>query len=62
MSVAHQGASAWVSTQDLRAAATREAQDYCASQKKEIDVVYIKEIQAGPFGRWPEADVVFMCR
>lgn len=62
MSVAHQGATGWVATQDLRVAATKEAQDYCTARNKEIEVVYVKEIPAGAFGRWPEADVVFKCR
>lgn len=60
-SVAHQGSSAWVSTNSLKATALQEAGASCQQAGKGIRVVHTREIQAGPFGRWPEAEVLFRC-
>lgn len=59
--VTHQGAGAWVSTDSLRAAAIQEAGAYCQKSGKTVKVVHTKEIPAGPFGRWPESEVLFSC-
>lgn len=60
--VSHQGDGAWVTTQTLRGTALNEANDYCDKKKQVIQVVHVKEIPAGGFGRWPEAEVIFSCR
>ncbi len=60
--VTHQGAGAWVTTDALKAAAIQEADAHCARQGKAVKVVHSKEIPAGPFGRWPESEVLFSCR
>ena len=60
-SVAHQGGGAWVSTQELKSTALKEAQAFCQAKGKDLKVVNVKEIPAGPMGRWPEADATFMC-
>lgn len=60
--VAHQGNGAWVKTNDLKAAVLSEANAHCEGLKKSIMVVNVKEIPAGPFGRWPEAEAVFACQ
>ena len=59
--VAHQGDSAWVSTDSLKAAATQEANAFCVGKGKQLKVVYSKEIPAGALGRWPESEVLFKC-
>lgn len=59
--VTHQGSSALVTTADLKAAALREASAYCEQQGKRIKIIHTKEVQARPFGGWPEAEVVFNC-
>ena len=59
--VTRQGAGAWVSTDSLSADAIQEASAHCAKQGKQVKVVHTKEIQAGPFGRWPESEVLFRC-
>lgn len=60
--VTRQGSGAWVSTLELRAAALQEADQYCVTKKQAIKVIHIKEIPAGPLGRWPEAEVIFGCQ
>lgn len=60
-SVTHQGAGAWVSTNSLKAAALQEAGVSCHLAGKGLRVVHTKEIPAGAFGRWPEAEVLFRC-
>ena len=59
--VTRQGNGAWVATAELKAAALQEAGDYCKQRGKPIKVIHTKEIQARPFGGWPEAEVVFSC-
>lgn len=59
--VTRQGASAWVSTDSLRAQAIQEANAHCGMQGKQVKVVHTKEIQAGVLGRWPESEVLFRC-
>lgn len=60
--VAHQGNGAWVQTADLKGAALAEAGKYCVGLQKELQVINVKEIPAGPFGRWPEAEATFICK
>jgi hypothetical protein len=59
--VTRQGAGAWVSTAELKAASLKEAGDFCESKGRTIRVVHTKEVQARPFAGWPEAEVVFSC-
>lgn len=60
--VMRQGSGAWVTTAKLKGIASKEAADYCESREKTLKVIYVKEIPAGPFGRWPEAEVLFTCQ
>lgn len=60
--VAHQGSGAWVTTSSLKNSALVEAKQHCASQGKELLVINVKEIPAGAFGRWPEAEATFACQ
>lgn len=59
--VTRQGEGFWVTTAELRTAALVEAGQYCEAKKQPIKVIHVKEIPAGAFGRWPEAEVVFAC-
>ncbi|MES2973282.1 MAG: hypothetical protein V4757_06720 [Pseudomonadota bacterium] len=57
--VTRQGDSFLITTDSLKNAALKEAGDKCAG--KTLQVINVKEIQAGPLGRWPEAEVTFRC-
>ena len=59
--VTRQGDGFWVSTDQLKNAAIQEAQASSNRDKKTLKVIHSKEIQAGAFGRWPEAEVLFKC-
>lgn len=59
--IAHQGEGFWVTTESLKIAATKEANDFCARSNKQARVVDVKHIPAGALGRWPEAEVLFRC-
>ena len=59
--VAHQGSSAWVTTDSLKVEATKEADAYCTKDSKKVRVLDVKQIPARPFGGWPEAEVLFKC-
>jgi hypothetical protein len=59
--VTRQGSSAWVTVDSLKAEALQEADAYCNSQKTKLKPIHSKEIPAGPFGRWPESEVLFKC-
>lgn len=59
--VTRQGEGFWVTTDQLKAAATQEAQAVCNRDKKTLKVIHTKETQAGAFGRWPESEVLFKC-
>jgi hypothetical protein len=59
--VTRQGGGAWVTTDQLKAQGLTEAANYCESKKKNLKLVHSKEIPAGPFGRWPESEVLFRC-
>lgn len=59
--VTRQGASAWVSTDSLKAEALKEADAHCVQNKQRLKLIHSKEIPAGPFGRWPESEVLFRC-
>jgi len=59
--VTRQGSGAWVPTADLRALALSEANKFCEAKARGLKVIHTKEIPAGPFGRWPEAEIVFSC-
>ena len=59
--VTRQGAAAWITTDSLKVAAIQEADAYCAGKGKKYKFMYNKDIPAGPFGRWPESEVLFQC-
>ena len=59
--VMRQGTSFLVSTAELKTQAVKEATDYCEARKKSPKVLHVKEIPAGAFGRWPEAEILFTC-
>lgn len=59
--VAHQGSGAWVTTDNLKTEATKEANTYCSKTGKQVRVVDVKQIPARAFGGWPEAEVLFKC-
>lgn len=59
--VAHQGDGVWVSTANLKNRALTEAKQYCTSSQKELQVINVREIPAGPF-RFPETEATFTCR
>jgi hypothetical protein len=59
--VTRQGSGAWVSVDSLKAEALQEADVFCATKGKKLKFVHSKEIPAGPFGRWPESEVLFKC-
>ena len=59
--VTRQGSGAWVTVDSLKAEALQEADAYCISQKRKLKFIHSKEIPAGPFGRWPESEVLFKC-
>jgi hypothetical protein len=59
--VTRQGSGAWVSTQSLTAQASQDAHAHCATQRKQVKILHVKEIPAGPIGRWPESEVLFRC-
>lgn len=59
--VTRQGSGAWVTVDSLKAEALQEADAYCISKKMKLKFIHSKEIPAGPFGRWPESEVLFRC-
>jgi hypothetical protein len=50
-----------VPTAELKADALKEAHQFCTRKQRGFKVIHTKEIPAGPFGRWPEAEIVFSC-
>jgi len=36
--------------------------EHCTRTGKGLQVLHTKEVPAGAFGRWPEAEVVFACK
>jgi hypothetical protein len=60
--VMHQGGGALIQTAELKTRATNEASAFCQGKGKTLKVLYTKEIQAAPFGRWPEAELLFTCQ
>lgn len=59
--VSRQGNGAWVTTESLKADAIKEADAYCGQSGKRVKVIDVKQIQAKPFGGWPEAEALFRC-
>ena len=59
--VTRRGEGFWVMTDQLKIAATLEAQVTCERDNKKLKVIHTKEIQDGAFGRWPESEVLFWC-
>jgi hypothetical protein len=59
--ITRQGSGAWVTTADLKALVMTDANAWCESKKKSVKVIDVKEVQARPFGGWPEAEVLFKC-
>lgn len=60
-SVTRQGNSAWVTVDSLKAVGLQEADTFCSTKGKKLKLIHSKEIPAGPFGRWPESEVLFKC-
>ena len=60
--VSRQAATGFSGSGTLKADALREANEYCASQKKQLKVINTTEAQP-PFvlGNFPKAEVEFMC-
>jgi len=59
--VTRQGEGFWVTTNSLKTAALQEADGFCKGSSKKLKVLHTKEVPAGPFGRWPESEVLFRC-
>lgn len=59
--VTRQGNGAWVSVDSLKAEGLHEASTFCSANAKKLKFLHSKEIPAGPFGRWPESEVLFKC-
>lgn len=59
--VTRQGNGAWVGVDSLKAAGLQEADSFCSTKGKKLKLIHSKEIPAGPFGRWPESEVLFRC-
>ena len=59
--VARQGNGFWVTTDSLKLEALKEAAAYCDKNNRKLKVIHTKETPAGPFGRWPESEVLFRC-
>jgi hypothetical protein len=59
--VTQQGGGAWVQTSQLTATASQEAAGHCQRLGKAFKLIHTKEIPAGPFGRWPESEILFRC-
>lgn len=61
LTVTRQGSGFWVSTDSLKVEALKEADAFCRKHGKTMKFIHSKEIPAGPFGRWPESEVLFRC-
>lgn len=59
--VTRQGSSFLVTTDSLKAAALKEAGEFCGTKNSTLKFIHSKEIPAGPMGRWPESEVLFRC-
>lgn len=59
--VTRQGEGLGVTNDQLRAAALKEAGARCSAASKPLKVIHVKDIPAGPLGRWPESEVLFRC-
>jgi hypothetical protein len=59
--VTRQGSGFWVTLDSLRVQALQEADTFCTKQSKKLNVLHVKDIPAGPLGRWPESEVLFKC-
>jgi hypothetical protein len=59
--IAHQGNGSWVRTETLKATAIQEADAYCRTDGRKVRVIDVKQIEAQPFGGWPEAEALFKC-
>ena len=60
--VARQAATGFSGSGDLKAEALREANDYCMSQKREMQVLSTSEAKPPYiFGNFPKAEVQFKC-
>lgn len=59
--VTRQGSAAWVSLDSLKTAAIQEAAEFCAGTSQRFKLIHSKEIPSGPFGRWPESEILFRC-
>ena len=60
--VSRQAATGFTGSGDLKAEALREANAYCVSNRKVMQIVHTSEAQP-PFilGNFPKADIQFMC-
>ena len=60
--VSRQAATGFSVSGTLKAEAFQEANPYCLSQKKKLQVIYTAEAQPPyVFGNFPKAEVQFMC-
>lgn len=59
--VTRQGNGGWVQPFSLTAEASQEGAAYCEKNGKKFKQIHVKEIPAGPLGRWPESEVLFQC-
>ncbi len=60
--ITRQGEGFWVTTDTLKTQALKDAAEHCAQSKQALKLIHSKEIPAGAFGRWPEAEVLFKCQ
>jgi len=56
-----QGATGFTGTAPLKIEALQDASQYCVGLKKEFVVVSTNEIPGGTLGKYPGAEVRFMC-
>lgn len=59
--ITRQGEGFWVQTSQLTALASQDAGKECERIGKKFKLMHVKEIPAGPLGRWPESEVLFRC-
>lgn len=59
--ITRQGEGFWVQPGQLTALASQDASKECERANKKFKLVHVKEIPAGPLGRWPESEVLFRC-
>lgn len=61
MTVTRQDEGFWATNDQLRTAALQEAGARCSVTGKPLKLVHVRDIPAGPLGRWPESEILFRC-